>query len=201
MAVYFIVFWFGIQRIERNFREDIRSGNIEMYLLRPISYIWQKVLIQIGEGLIAFLSATILSISISYFFVGLPEVNTGVLIWVLGVLLLFVFSQILACLVYILCGLSGFWLENSEPTYFIVSKFIMVFGGAWVPVAFFPKALQTFAEFSPFGGIMAISFSMYPNFNERFPILLGNVLFWSLISYILVIFVAKRAFHKLSVNG
>ena len=114
MAMYFIVYWLSLHRIERNFREDIRSGNIEMYLLRPISYIWQKVLIQVGEGLISFLSASVLSIGISYFFVGLPEVNTPFLVWFLGVAVLFILSQVLLCLLYVLCGLSGFWLENSR---------------------------------------------------------------------------------------
>src|SRR5258708_6772004 len=49
MAVYFMVFWLGVRNIEKIFREDIRSGNIEIYLLRPIGYIWQKVLIIIGQ--------------------------------------------------------------------------------------------------------------------------------------------------------
>ena len=169
MGVYFMVFWLGIRNIEKNFRADIISGNIEMYLLRPVGYIWQKVLIVIGQGLIAFLSATFLSIVVSYFIVGLPAVNAPLLPWLLGVLLILVLSQILTCLIYVLCGLTGFWLENSEPVYFLVSKLIMIFGGAWVPVAFFPKALQIFAEFSPFGGSMAVSFAMYPNFLQHFP--------------------------------
>ena len=77
-------------------------------------------------------------------------------------------------------------MDNSEPVYFLVSKLIMIFGGAWVPVAFFPKALQLFAEFSPFGGAMAVSFTMYPNFTERFPLLIFNIVFWIIVSIILV---------------
>ena len=201
MSVYFIVFWLGIRNIEKNFREDIRSGNIEVYLLRPIGYIWQKVFMAVGQGLIPFFSATFLSVLISYFIIGLPVVNAPLPLWILGTFVVFIFSQILTCLIYVLAGLSGFWLENSEPVYFLTSKLIMIFGGSWVPVAFFPKFLQLFAEFSPFGGSMAISFAMYPNFLERFPLLILNVIFWIVIFFILVWLVSKRAFRKLAING
>jgi ABC-type uncharacterized transport system permease subunit len=77
----------------------------------------------------------------------------------------------------------------------------MIFGGAWVPVAFFPKAFQIFAKFSPFGGAMAVSFTMYPNFSELFPLLLGNVIFWIIVFFIIVNVVSKKAFRNLAVNG
>lgn len=201
MSVYFIIFWLGLRNIERSFREDIRTGNIEMYLLRPIGYIWQKVLVQIGNGLISFLFAGILSILIDYFLVGMPVLNSSNAFWFLCIFLVFILSQILTCFIYILCGLSAFWLENSEPIYFIVSKLIMILGGAWVPVAFFPKLFQTFAQFSPFGASMSVSFMMYPNFTERFPLIVLNLFFWIIFSYILVMIVSKRAFKKLAVNG
>lgn len=201
MAVYFMIFWLALRNIERNFRRDIESGNIEMYLLRPIGYIKQKVLVQIGEGLIPFLIATLLSIIVCYLFVGLPIIDTSATLWILGLVVILLFSQILMILIFTLCGLSGFWLENSEPIYFIVSKFIMIFGGAWVPVAFFPKALQLFAEFSPFGASMSISFAMYPDFATRFPFMIFNMIFWIILCLVLVNIVSKRAFRKLSVNG
>ncbi len=121
--------------------------------------------------------------------------------YILGVVVILVLSQILTILIYVLCGLSGFWLDNSQPVYFAVSKFIMICGGAWVPVAFFPKVLQLIAEFSPFGASMAISFAMYPNFVTHFPVIVLNITFWIIICLILVNVISKRAFKKLSVNG
>ncbi len=201
MAVYFMVFWLGIRNLERNFRNDIQSGNIEIYLLRPLSYIWQKVLIQVGWGIIPFIFATLLSVIICFIFVGLPIVNASILVWVLGVFIILILSQILTVLIYILCGLSAFWIENSEPIYFVVSKLIMVFGGAWVPIAFFPKAFQMFAQFSPFGASMSISLAMYPNFLDRLPLIILNCIFWILFCYVLLLIVKKRAFKRLAVNG
>lgn len=201
IVVYAIFFCLGLRGIEKTMRADILSGNIEMYLLRPINYLWQKVFIQIGQGLVPFISATIISIILCYFLVGLPIVDIGFGFWILGLIVLFVLSQILTCLMYLLCGLSGLWLHNSEPVFFVVSKFIMIFGGAWVPVAFFPKLLQTFAIYSPFGPSVSISFAMYPNFVERFPQLFFISIIWILICVGLIIIISKRSFKKLAVNG
>lgn len=201
MSMYFVIFWLGLKNIEKIFREDIHSGNIEMYLLRPMGYIWQKVFIQIGQGLIPFTSALILSVLVGYLLVGLPSVNMPIFLWILSLVVIFFISQILTCFIFILCGLSGFWLQNSEPVYFVVSKIIMIFGGAWVPVAFFPKTLQLIAEFSPFGASLGLSYAMYPNFGDRFFILVLNTAFWILFCGILVQIVSKRAIKKLSVNG
>ncbi|MBP9711568.1 MAG: hypothetical protein KBD55_00860 [Candidatus Pacebacteria bacterium] len=201
MAAYFIVFWLGVRNVERRIREDILSGNIEMYLLRPMGYIWQKVFVVIGQGLAAFISAFVLSFVVSYFLVGMPIIDTPPLLWILGFLLLLFLSQFLTCLLFILCGLAGFWFDNSEPFHFIISKLIMIFGGAWVPIAFFPKAMQLIAEFSPFGGAMAVSFALYPNFSERFPLLVLNAVFWIFVCLLLVRVISKRAFNNLAVNG
>ncbi|MDQ3075953.1 MAG: ABC-2 family transporter protein [bacterium] len=201
MSIYFVMFWLALNRIERTFRDDIKSGNIEMYLLRPLDYIWQKVFIQIGLGLFPFLFALVLSVTIDYFLVGLPNMDMPILLWILATIIIFITSQTLMCLMFVLCGLSGFWIDNSEPVFFIVSKFIMVLGGAWVPVAFFPKALQLFAEYSPFGAAMAVTYTMYPNFGEHFFVLLLNILFWTALCGGAVLTVSKRALKKLAVNG
>lgn len=201
MSMYFAVFWLGLRNIERIFRQDIISGNIELYLLRPMNYIWQKVFLQLGRGLIPFVLALILSVSINASILGTPAVHIPISLWIIGLAIIFVLSQILTCLIFVLCGLAGFWLQNSEPIYFVVSKLIMIFGGAWVPVAFFPHVLQRIAEFSPFGAAMEIAYAMYPNFAERFWIMVLNTVVWIIICTLLVLVISNRAVRKLSVNG
>ncbi|MES2087628.1 MAG: hypothetical protein V4467_01400 [Patescibacteria group bacterium] len=201
MSMYFIVFWLGFRNIEKIFRQDILSGNIEMYLLRPIGYVWQKVFVQIGQGFTTFVLALVLSVVLDTLIVGLPQMSQTLPVWIGSLLVIFFLSQILTCLIYVLCGLSGFWLGNSEPIYFVVSKLIMIFGGAWVPIAFFPKALQLFAEFSPFGASVALSYAMYPNFAERFPVSVLNLCAWIVIFGVLTAVISKRAMRKLSING
>ena len=159
------------------------------------------VFVVIGQGLMAFLSAAVLSFLISYMLVGMPAIDVPTSAWLAGFIILLFLSQVLTFLLFTLCGLAGFWIENSEPFQFVVSKLIMIFGGAWVPVAFFPEAMQLIAQFSPFGGSMAISFAMYPDFSERFPLLALNAVFWIGVCLILVQVISKRAFNRLAVNG
>jgi ABC-2 type transport system permease protein len=201
MSMYFIIFWLGLRELERDFRQDIVSGNIEVYLLRPLGYVYQKVLMRIGQGLVPFASALILSVVLDYCLVGLPFVAMPLPLWILSLFIIFILSQILTCILFVLCGLSGFWLENSEPMYFIVSKFIMIFGGAWVPVAFFPHVLQVIAEFSPFGASVGLSYAMYPDFATHFVTLVLTTLAWIIICGGIALIVSQRAMRKLSVNG
>lgn len=201
MSMYFVVFWLGFRNLERKFRKDIKSGDVEMYLLRPMHYVLQKIMQQFGEGILPFVFSLITSFFISYLLVGFPIINAPFNLFILAVVIIFFLSQILTIFIYTLVGLSSFWLEDSEPIYFIVSKLIMIFGGAWVPVAFFPILLQRVAEYSPFGASMSLVFAMYPNFMDRFSFLAMINIFWIFILGTLVYFVSKNAYKKLSVNG
>ena len=201
MSMYFAVFWLGLNGIEKVFRQDILSGNVEIYMLRPISYIWQKILTQLGQGILPFISATVFSVSINYFVVGLPSMNISMPLWIMSLILIFLLSQILITFLYVLCGLSGFWFQNSESMYFVTSKLVMILGGAWVPIAFFPEFLQAIARFSPFGGAMALSFAMYPNFDAHFLSIILNIIFWIAIFAFITYFVSNKTNRKLAVNG
>ncbi len=201
MAMYFGIFWLGLRNIEKIFRTDIQSGNIEIYLLRPMNYIQQKVLTQIGLGLFPFVTAMLLSAGVNYFLIGIPVVGMSFAPWLLALVIILVLSQILTACLYVLCGLSGFWLEDSAPVYLVVSKLIMVFGGSWVPVAFFPQWLRLIAEFSPFGASVGISYAMYPDFADRFAVIVMSTVFWIIVSAALMYVVAKRAERNLTVNG
>ncbi len=108
---------------------------------------------------------------------------------------------VLTCIIYVLCGLSGFWLHDSAPVYLAVSKLIMILGGAWVPIAFFPRWLQLIAEYSPFGASTALSYAMYPNFSTHFLPIILNICFWTVVGTIIIYIVSKRAMQKLSING
>ncbi len=201
MSMYFVVFWLGFRNLYKSFDKDIKSGDVEIYLLRPSHYVWQKVIQQLGEGMLPFLFSLITSFVVSYFLVGLPIVNSPFGLFILAVIVIFILSQILTMLIFVLVGLATFWLEDSEPIYFIVSKLIMILGGAWVPVAFFPSFLQKIAEYSPFGASMSLTFAMYPNFMEKFYFWVGINILWIILLGIFAYFVSKNAYRKLSVNG
>ncbi len=201
MAMYYVIFWLALRNLNNVFNKDIKTGNVEIYLTKPMGYITQKFLIVVGEGILPCIFALLTSIVVPWVMVGLPVINSNPVLFILGLVLIFILSQILMAIMYILCGLTGFWMEDSGPVYLVVSKLIMIFGNSWVPVAFFPLAMQQFAEFSPFGASMAFSFAMYPNFMDRYLFWVLINLFWIVVLGLLMFVVSKRAFKKLSVNG
>ena len=83
-------FWLALRNIQRKFREDVASGNVETYLLRPIDYVKQKLLIQIGEGLWPFFFAIISAIVVCYLLVGWPIINVNPVLYILS----FIFDTI-----------------------------------------------------------------------------------------------------------
>lgn len=201
MSMYYVVFWLSLRRIEAAMRKEIQSGVVEVYLLRPMSYVYQKILTEIGNGIVPCIFATVISVGMTYILAGIPDVGMSVGWWIVSTVLLFLVSQIMVALIYVLCGLAAFWMTDSEPVFFIVSKLTMILGGAWVPVAFFPHWMQLVAQYSPFGGTVAIAFAMYPNYGTQVWYLFGNCVFWILVLGLFVQIVSRRALKRLAVNG
>lgn len=201
MSMYFILFWMGVRRISRLFKDDIQSGNVEIYLLRPMGYIKQKVLQITGQHIYPFLMAVGTSCIITYTAVGLPVVHGSGFAFVIRILTLFVLSQVLLYSMYVFCGLTAFWLQNNMPIEQVIGKLIMILGGAWVPVALFPEVIQKIAYFSPFGASAAISFAMYPDSGVNFVRNVVVIVFWSLFFMVINYSMNKMALKKLSVNG
>ena len=201
ISMYFVLFWMGTRRLSRLFKDDIQSGNVEIYLLRPMGYIKQKVLQTIGQHIYPFLMAVITSVVISYITVGLPVIQGSGFVFVLRIVALFVFSQVLLYSIYVFCGLTAFWLHNNMPIEQVIGKLIMVLGGAWVPIALFPEVIQKIAYFSPFGASAAVSFAMYPDSGVNFVRNVLVIIFWSLVFMVINYGMNKMALKKLSVNG
>ena len=72
----------------------------------------------------------------------------------------------------------------------------MLFGNAWVPVAFFPAGLRYFAEHSPFGASMAVSYAMYPDFMQRFPFWVGINILWIILLSLLMVIMTRQAYKN-----
>ena len=51
MFFYFPLLALRLREIPRNIERDIRTGNMEMFINKPINYIFYKILEQVGTGL------------------------------------------------------------------------------------------------------------------------------------------------------
>jgi len=133
--------------IERRLEDDIRNGGLEPYLLRPQSYLLQRVAPAIGETtvrLVVLGSAGLASLAIA----GRPLPTVGVL---LALIVLGSLGCVVGTLLYVLVGLAAFWMRRVLPAMLIVQKLSFLLGGLVAPISLYPDWLFSIAKATPFG--------------------------------------------------
>ena len=147
--------------------DRVKSGDVAVEFLRPLSVHTSATLREAGRGLFALLPR------------GVPSVLLGALVvkvafpadalgWVLGAVSVLLAVFVSAVTVY-LVAVAGFWLVETrglQTVYMMVSGFL---AGLFVPVPVLPAWLQAVAYATPFPAMM-----MYP-----VDILSGRVTGWA----------------------
>lgn len=200
IGAYFVLLSLMIRHIYKDISSDIQQGTIEVRLGKPYLYPLAVIAKRIGRGLPDMGLSLLVTGGILGWMVGAPPITLSI-VWLIQILLLIVGGAILASLLYTLIGLSAFWLEDAEPVYWISDKFVMLLGGAYVPVLLFPGWLKALAIWSPFGGYMFAAQAFHPSFTQRWFELLGSQLMWIAILSVVVSMVFRAARRRVSING
>lgn len=134
--------------------DRIRTGEVAVDFLRPLSVQASACLREIGRGLLALLPRGLPSVVIGGLLVGMamPRGAVGILLGAVSLLLAIAVS---ATTVY-LVGVSGFWLVETrgvQVLYMVVSGF---FAGLFVPLALMPTWLQALAYATPFPAMLML---------------------------------------------
>lgn len=137
----------SVVAIERLLEDDIRHGGLEPYLLRPRSYLLQRLAPAMGETAVrgavlatAGLAALVLSGR------ALPMAGAWPALLLLGSL-----GCVVGMLLYVLAGLAAFWMRRVQPVTLIVQKLSFLLGGLMAPVSLYPDWLFDIARATPFG--------------------------------------------------
>lgn len=183
----------------RKIINDVKSGNLVYNMNKPYNYINYLLFSHLGEIAINFIICSIFGIGISYLFLGsFPELN---LVSVLAVVITFILAIIINTLLITFIGLFSFIIEDASPLYWMYSKFMLLLGTIF-PIEFFPKAMQTFLNFSP---IYANSYGparLFVDFSfENFGIILISQIFYIILSYLSCLLIYKKGVKRLNVNG
>jgi ABC-2 type transport system permease protein len=125
---------------------EIKTGKILIFLVRPVSYFWSKVMKRIAK--VIFLSAIgipcILFIQ-WHFTQTIPTLPAAALAFVLAF-----FGFLVLCQLFFLLGMTAFWIEE---TWGIRSAFITLswfLSGGLIPISLFPPWLQSISFIMPF---------------------------------------------------
>ena len=199
MFIYFCIMILNIRRIDRLIMDDVKSGNIELFMNKPTSYLTLSFLKVVGQGLFSFLFISLLGTVIMLLFVGIPSVDLK--IFVPTFILSLVFGQILGLLIYGIIGLMAFFMQDNRPLHWIVDKFIMILGGSYLPISMFPPLLKWIAFLFPFGAVNFASSTVYASWNSEWLMRLGLQVIWIIIFGLLLGFVYKKSKKKAMING
>lgn len=183
----FVVYWIG---------DDYQTGQIALYLTKPIEYQLFLFFSRFGNCVISFFVTFLPTFIIVYF------VTKGSI--VLGMnLLFFVVSILLAvgvnyCIDF-LVGTICFYTQSVWGVNIMKEVVVSLLSGAAIPLAFFPEIFRKIVYLLPFQAIYHIPLHILTDKTMQlsdYMISLGTQLFW-----LVAMLGASRLFWKISVRG
>jgi len=181
---------------------DIREGNINQFLLKPVDYLWYRLSL-FCSGRIAFIAVAALPLAgfILFFhrYVLPPASATAALLFpvslVLTALLQFFISYGMAML--------AFWLLEISTFIFILFAFEYLASGHLFPLDILPAPIRDALYFTPFPYQLYFPISMYLGKSTGVEIWRGLAaqLFWVAAAYLFARWMWRRGIRKYSAFG
>ncbi len=139
----------GLWFMDYEITSDIRNGQINRFLLRPIEYIWYHWVIILSRKLILAITNS-LPVIIGFYLLRdqiLPPVGLQAL---LMVLLMSFMGLFLNFLITYCAGLIGFWLLEVSSLFFIYYILNFFLSGGMFPLDLLPKPFYAVVRWLPF---------------------------------------------------
>jgi ABC-2 type transport system permease protein len=132
--------------IHLRLEDDIRSGALEAHLLRPKTYLVQRIAETLGAmivrlGVLGVTALALLAVSGRAW----PAPGALAALLILGPL-----GATTGVLLYAIAGLSAFWARRTLPAMLIVQKAMFLLGGLVAPITLYPAWLSRLGAWSPF---------------------------------------------------
>ena len=136
----------SIPAVQLRLEDDIRLGALEAHLLRPKPYLIQRIAEAVG-ALVARLAVTGV-VAVALLAASgrpAPPLLAWPLLAGLGIL-----GGVIGILLYVVAGLTAFWVRKTLPAMLIIQKLTFLAGGLMAPVSLYPGPFRRAAEASPF---------------------------------------------------
>jgi ABC-2 type transport system permease protein len=192
----------GVTEDDWQIAADIREGNINQFMVKPIDYLFYRFCL-FGAGRLVYTIAALIPVGVFVFslreyFVFPPDVPT---------FLIFLVSTFLTALLQFLMSftmaLLAFWVLEVSTFIFILFAFEYIAGGHLFPLDILPPAIESFLYFTPFPYQMFFPVSIYLGRATGADLWQGLLiqLCWVLIFYFLARWVWGRGIRKYSAVG
>lgn len=204
VAVWSVAISQGIYSLDRpqlcvTIGEDIKSGNIEISLLRPLNYLHLAIAMFLGRSFPSLCINSIFSIFAGLLFTGdLPgDINSA-----LAMFLVIPFGIAVVVLLSALLGTFGFWTTDTTSFAFLDQKILFLFGGLIIPIILLPDTVQKYAFFTPWSAATALPAKVITSYSTSlFLSVIAVQIFWIAFLYLASGFFLKRGVKRLTSIG
>lgn len=182
-------------------QQRIHEGQIALDLVRPVPLLGQLFAQQIGAtlGLLPFVAIGLSFASLSGNLAG-PASPTAAVAYLWSLAL----AYLISILIGLLMGLVAFWTVQSLGVSVIYEFATQFFGGALIPLTFFPPPLLGVARFLPFQTQVSIPVSIYTGATSTTGELAGAFglqLFWAGALVLIVGWIWRHARRVVTIYG
>jgi viologen exporter family transport system permease protein len=179
----------------------IHEGQIALDLVRPVPFLGQLVAQQVGAtvGLVPFVLLGVVVAAVLGQLGG-PASPAAAVAYLASLTL----AYMLSILIGLLMGLVAFWTVQSLGVGVIYEFASQFFGGALIPLAFFPPLLLGLARLLPFQALVSIPVSIYTgsiSSSTDLAAAFGLQVFWVVALALLVGWVWRYARRVVTVQG
>lgn len=138
--------------LHRGIIADVREGRVAGSLTRPAAYPALELAEAAGGCALrgAFFSAAAAAFALAMTGGRLPEMSAALAFVPLSMAA----ASAIWMLLMIAVGLSTLWIPASEPIFWIIQKFLFLFGGLILPLSAMPTWLQAIGWASPFPAVL-----------------------------------------------
>lgn len=179
--------------------ETIKTGNISIFLCRPVNFVKSLLAEGIGGKVINLFVFGILLIVMTYLF-DLPTPSGSIwFIFAIYALLMLLFDIVL----YVIIGGLAFWFVETWGIKASIEQILWILSGRILPLTLFPSWMQAFLAFTPFLYLEFTFASLYLGKLTVFEAFraMGIFTLWIIALMLLMQYLYKRGFAKLESFG
>jgi ABC-2 type transport system permease protein len=173
--------------------EEIRNGQLNKYLLRPVSYLGYRLSLVLSNKIV-YISVIAIPLTVGLFFFRYYFPAPASLL----ILILFIFSLLLTLIMNFLLsfciGLISFWMLEVSTLFFIFYGVQNLLSGGLFPLDLLPKPIYAITKFLPFYYQAFFPVSMYMG---KFTILeISQAILIQIVWVIIIYLLAKLLWHR-----
>jgi ABC-2 type transport system permease protein len=195
-----VLYW-DYKRLFYEVGEAVKSGDVAVYLLKPLHYPFYLLASHVGSFLFEFVTVTLpVAVIVALAFGLLPPASlfhglVFLAFWALSFAMLFV--------LVLLLGLAAFWMMTTQSLDWFFGSIMTLLSGGLVPLWFFPAWLAAIAGHLPFAWVSYYPAAVYLGQLEPARAVLYLVIGMMWLGALTVGLVAlwAKARHRLVVQG